>query len=313
MLTCASDIGVQFSTALFNGLTIGCIYALIALGYSMVYGLLDLINFAHGDIFMVGSFAGLAVLSLSGVGAQTSGLQLVLVLVLAAIGSMLVCGGAAVLLEVVAYRPLRLRGAPRHAGMISGMGASIVIEELFALIFGRNNLPFPDVFQSVSLLTVGIGAFTNRMLLIIVTTVVMLVALDLFIQRSRLGRGMRAVAQEPRASVLMGVNISRVILLTFLIGGLCAGLGGFLYGLYYGKASYYLGFVPGIKALAAAVLGGVGNMRGAVAGGLVIGLVENFGVICLPTQLKDVIAFSVLILVLLFRPQGILGARVRAR
>lgn len=312
-MTCASDLATQFSTALFNGLTIGCIYALIALGYSMVYGLLDLINFAHGDVFMIGSFAGLAVLTLAGASPATSGIALLIILALAAVAAMLVSGGAAILLEVIAYRPLRARGAPRHAGMISGMGASIVIEEIFALVFGRSNLPYPAVLPSTVLLSVGIGQFTTQMLIIIVVTVVMLVSLDRFVQRSRLGRGMRAVAQEPRASLLMGVNISRVIVLTFLIGGLCAGLGGFLYGLYYGKASYYLGFAAGIKGLAAAVLGGVGNMRGAMVGGLVIGLAENFGAVCLPTQLQDVIAFSVLILVLLFRPQGVLGTRVRAR
>jgi branched-chain amino acid transport system permease protein len=311
--SCLADFQSQWSTALFNGLTVGCVYALIALGYSMVYGLLDLINFAHGDIFMIGSFAGLAVLGVTRVGEAATGLPLVLVLVLAAAVSMLVSGLAAIALEIVAYRPLRLRGAPRHAGMIAGMGASIVIEESVALILGRNNLPYPAIMPTTSVLTVGFGTFTNRMLLIVVTTIVMLLVLDWFVQRSRLGRGMRAVSQEPRAAVLMGVNISKVILLTFLIGGLAAGLGGFMYGLYYGKANYFLGFVPGIKGLSAAVLGGVGNMRGAMVGGLVIGLVENFGVICIPTQLKDVIAFSVLVLVLLFRPRGLLGARLAAR
>jgi branched-chain amino acid transport system permease protein len=311
--SCLADFQSQWSTALFNGLTVGCIYALIALGYSMVYGLLDLINFAHGDIFMIGSFAGLAVLGVTRVGEAATGLPLVLLLVLAAAVSMLVSGLAAIALEIVAYRPLRLRGAPRHAGMIAGMGASIVIEESVALILGRNNLPYPAIMPTTSVLTVGFGTFTNRMLLIVVTTIVMLLVLDWFVQRSRLGRGMRAVSQEPRAAVLMGVNISKVILLTFLIGGLAAGLGGFMYGLYYGKANYFLGFVPGIKGLSAAVLGGVGNMRGAMVGGLVIGLVENFGVICIPTQLKDVIAFSVLVLVLLFRPRGLLGARLAAR
>ena len=313
MESCLADFQSQWSTALFNGLTVGCVYALIALGYSMVYGLLDLINFAHGDIFMIGSFAGLAVLGVTGVSEAATGLPLVLVLVLAAAVSMLVSGLAAIALEIVAYRPLRLRGAPRHAGMIAGMGASIVIEEGVALILGRNNLPYPAIMPTTSVLTVGFGTFTNRMLLIVVTTIVMLLVLDWFVQRSRLGRGMRAVSQEPRAAVLMGVNISKVILLTFLIGGLAAGLGGFMYGLYYGKANYFLGFVPGIKGLSAAVLGGVGNMRGAMVGGLVIGLVENFGVICIPTQLKDVIAFSVLVLVLLFRPRGLLGARLAAR
>jgi branched-chain amino acid transport system permease protein len=150
------------------------------------------------------------------------------------------------------------------------------------------------------------------MVLIFSATIIMLASVDYFIGRTRLGRGIRAVAQEPKAAILMGVDTTAVILVTFLIGGLCAGLGGFLYGTYYSQTVYYVGFVPGIKAFAAAVLGGIGNMRGAVLGGVLLGLIENFGVVCIPSQFKDVIAFSILVLVLLFRPSGILGERAAA-
>jgi branched-chain amino acid transport system permease protein len=160
---------------------------------------------------------------------------------------------------------------------------------------------------------VGAALLTNKMILIFVATIIMLGAVDYFVGRTRLGRGIRAVAQEPKAAILMGVDTTAVILVTFLIGGLCAGLGGFLYGTYYSQTVYYVGFVPGIKAFAAAVLGGIGNMRGAVLGGMLLGLIENFGVVCIQSQFKDVIAFSILVLVLLFRPSGILGERVAAK
>jgi branched-chain amino acid transport system permease protein len=227
--------------------------------------------------------------------------------VVAAIAGILASGIAAMLLELIAYRPLRILGAPRHAGMISGLGASIVLQEGFALAFGRNVVPFPEVLPTATILQVGDGLITNKMLLVFVATIGVLIALDFFVSNTRLGRGIRAVAQEPRAASLMGVNITRVVLVTFLVGGLAAGLAGFLYSLSFSKTIYSLGFLPGIKALAAAILGGVGSMRGAVLGGFTLGLMENFGTVCLPVELKDVIAFGALVVVLLFRPQGILG------
>jgi branched-chain amino acid transport system permease protein len=312
-VSCLVSMQSQFFASLLNGLAIGSVYALIALGLSMVYGILNLINFAHGEVFMVGAFAGLGVITLLGVDASSGSPALAAALVLAALAAAAASGLAAMLLEIVAYRPLRNRGAPRHASMISGMGASICLQEIFALIFGRGNIPFPPLMPVETLATIGNGRLTNRMLLIFVTTIVMMVALDGFVMRTRLGRGMRALSQEPRAASLMGVNISAVVLATFLAGGLCAGLGGFLYGLYFSKTSYLLGFLPGLKGLTASILGGVGNLPGAVLGGLLLGLMENFGAACVPSQLKDVIGFGALLIVLIFRPQGLLGERLSAR
>jgi branched-chain amino acid transport system permease protein len=309
-VACVASLHSEFYLSLFYGLTLGCIYALFALGYSLVYGVLGLINFAHSEVFMIGTFAALGVTLL---GAHLPPAAAVVVLITAAVAAILASGAIAGVLELGAYRPLRFRAAPRHAAMISGLGASIFLQEVFALRFGRNILAFPTLWAATPILTVGAALLTNRMVLIFAATVVMLAGVDYFVSRTRLGRGIRAVAQEPKAAVLMGVDTSAVILVTFLIGGLCAGLGGFLYGLYYSQTVYYVGFVPGIKAFAAAVLGGIGNMRGAVLGGILLGLIENFGVVCLPSQFTDVIAFGVLVLVLLFRPSGILGDRAPAR
>jgi branched-chain amino acid transport system permease protein len=273
---------------------------------------LNLINFAHGEVFMVGAFAALGILSALGIGASASGAG-ILVLTLALLGAAAASGVAAMALEVIAYRPLRRSGAPRYASMISGMGASIVLQEIFALLFGRGNIPFPTALPLSTLFTVGNGRLTNRMVLIFAATVAMMGILDWCVMRTRLGRGMRALAQDPRAAQLMGVNISTVVLGTFLVGGLCAGVGGFLYGLYFSKTSYILGFLPGLKGLTASILGGVGNLPGAVIGGLTLGLLENFGAACMPSQLKDVIGFGALLVVLIFRPQGILGERLAIR
>jgi branched-chain amino acid transport system permease protein len=312
-MSCLASVQQQFLAALFNGLAIGAIYALIALGLSMVYGILNLINFAHGEVFMVGAFAALGVFSALGVD-LSAGLALVtLALLLGAGAAMAASGAAAMLLEVVAYRPLRRFGAPRHATMISGMGCSIVLQEIFALAFGRANISYPGLLPVSTLFVVGSGRVTVKMALIAVCTVVMMIVLDWFVSRTKSGRGIRALAQHPVAAQLMGVNVSCAILITFLVGGMCAGLGGVLYGLYFSKTSYLLGFIPGLKGLSAAILGGIGNLPGAVLGGLLIGVMENVGVICLPAQLKDVVGFAALLLVLLFRPNGILGGHAARR
>jgi branched-chain amino acid transport system permease protein len=309
-MACLSSLHAQFFLSLVYGLTLGSIYALFALGYSMVYGVLGLINFAHSEVFMIGTFAALGVTLLT---AHAPATVTGLILGVSALTAIVASGATAGALELVAYRPLRFRSAPRHAAMISGLGASIFLQEVFALKFGRNILAFPEIWPATPLATLGPAMLTNKMVLIFVATVIMLGAVDYFVTKTRFGRGIRAVAQEPRAAILMGVDTTTVVLVTFLIGGLCAGLGGFLYDIYYSQTVYYVGFVPGIKAFAAAVLGGVGNMRGAVLGGIVLGLIENFGVVCIPSQFKDVIAFSILVLVLLFRPSGILGERLPAK
>jgi branched-chain amino acid transport system permease protein len=309
-MSCFESLQAQFFSSLFNGLAIGSIYALIALGLSMVYGVLNLINFAHGEIFMIGAFAALGALIGLGSGVGANELGVVGLLVLAGAAGVFASGAAAMALEIVAYRPLRRLGAPRHASMISGMGASIFLQELFALTFGRGNIPYPPLLPVKSLVAIGDGRITNRMAIVFVATLVVMFLLDYFVMRTRLGRGIRSLAQDPHAAALMGVNVSSVILVTFLVGGLCAGLGGFLYALYFTKASYILGFIPGLKGLTASILGGVGNLPGAVLGGLLLGLMENFGGACLPSQWKDVIGFGALLVVLVVRPQGILGERL---
>jgi len=312
-MSCFASLEQQFLAALFNGLAIGSIYALIALGLSMVYGILNLINFAHGEVFMVGAFAALGIFSALGVDLNAGWALVTLALLAGAVAAVAASGLAAMILEIAAYRPLRRLGAPRHATMISGMGCSIVLQEIFALAFGRANISYPGLLPVSTLFVAGSGRITVKMALIVICTLVMMVVLDWFVSRTKSGRGIRALAQDPVAAELMGVNLSRSILTTFLIGGMCAGLGGVLYGLYFSKTSYLLGFIPGLKGLTAAILGGIGNLPGAVLGGLLLGVMENVGAICLPAQLKDVVGFGALLLVLIFRPNGILGERVARR
>jgi branched-chain amino acid transport system permease protein len=257
---------------------------------------------------MVGSFTALGSLILMRAGPGMNSLSLIGIIIVASLSGMIGSGITAMLLELIAYRPLRLLGAPRHAGMISGMGASMVLEEIFGTLFGRNVIPYPEFFATKPIIKIGYAMITNKMLIIFVTMILMCILLNLFVGKTRFGRGIRAVAQEPKGALLMGVNISTIALITFLVGGLVAGQGGFLYSLYFTKTRYNLGFMPGIKGLSASILGGVGNLYGAVLGGLALGLIENIGSICIPSNLKDVISFVILILVLLFKPTGILGS-----
>ncbi|MFN2608632.1 MAG: branched-chain amino acid ABC transporter permease [Acidimicrobiales bacterium] len=300
----------QFGPQTVDGLTLGSIYALIALGYTLVYGVLRLINFAHSEIFMVGIFASLFTMHALGIAdgdPAKAGLTLVLVVGVTMLAGMLASGTAAVVMERVAYRPLRRRNAPRLAALITAIGISLSLQELFALRYGRNALGFPRVLEKRRLFTVfGADVRTDKVL-VVVAAVVLMVALDRFVATSRLGRGIRATAQDPETAALMGVNIDRVVMLTFLLGGLLAGAAGSLFGIFFEQARYNIGFLPGIKAFTAAVLGGIGNIRGALVGGMVLGLLENWGSAVLGAQWKDVFAFSILVLVLMFRPTGLLG------
>ena len=304
-----------FWSSTIDGLTIGSIYALVALGYTLVYGVLRLINFAHSEIFMIGTFASVGVISLFGLSAPATGLTLVAVLLATAAAGMLASGASAVVLERVAYRPLRKKGSTKLAALISAIGASLFLQEVFAIrwtngglhLTGRDFVNSERVLEKKELFSVGDGVVRNDKLLVFVAAVVMMVVLDRFVNRTRLGRGIRATAQDSESATLMGVNIDRVVVLTFLIGGAMAGLAGALYVVYYDQTRYIIGFVLGIKAFTAAVLGGIGNLRGALLGGLTIGLVENYGASIWGSQWKDVITFSILVLVLLFRPNGILG------
>jgi len=282
----------------------------VALGYTLVYGVLRLINFAHSEIFMIGVFASLFAMHALGIDTADparTGLGLVLVLVVVMAAAMLASGGAALLMERIAYRPLRRRNAPRLAALITAVGISLFLQELFAARYGRNQLGFPRVLEKRQLFEFAGANIRTDKVLVIVAAVVLMVALDRFVARSRLGRGIRAAAQDPETAALMGVNIDKVVALTFVLGGLLAGAAGTLFGVFFEAARYNIGFLLGLKAFTAAVLGGIGNVRGALLGGILLGLLENWGATVLGGEWKDVFAFTVLVVVLMVRPTGLLG------
>ncbi|MEU7767180.1 branched-chain amino acid ABC transporter permease [Nocardia sp. NPDC049190] len=311
-----------------DGATYGAIYALVAVGYTLVYGVLRLINFAHSEIFMLGLFGQLIGLMIFGFVASpdvyTQGVVLTVVyLGLAMVVGMLVSGGAAVGLERVAYRPLRRRGAKPLSFLITAIGMSFVLQELlhFVLPKIRPDLGGTNAQQAIRLVeptvqfSFGGADVTNIMLLIVIAAVVLAIVTEILINRTKFGRGIRAVAQDPDTATLMGVSRERVIMLTFLIGGVLAGAAAMLYTLKIPNGIIYSGgFILGIKAFSAAVLGGIGNLRGALLGGLILGVVEQYGQILFGTEWRDVVAFAVLVLVLMVRPTGILGESLgRAR
>ena len=294
-------------------MTLGAIYALIALGYTLVYGVLRLINFAHSEVFMVGAFGSL--FALHAVGFDTAhtlphGFTMVGVLLLMVVAGMAASGVLAVLLERLAYRPLRKRGAPRLAFLITAIGASLFLQETFALRYGRNALAFPRVLARTRVFAIFGADVQVPQLVVVGSAVVLMVALDRFVAKTKLGRGIRATAQDPETAQLMGVNITRIIVVTFLLGGLLAGGAGGLYGIYVETIRYNGGFIYGIKAFTAAVLGGIGNVRGALLGGFALGLLENYGATVLGGEWKDVFAFAMLVVVLMFRPTGLLGEQL---
>jgi branched-chain amino acid transport system permease protein len=309
------DFTQQFLPSTLGGLAIGAIYALVALGYTMVYGVLRLINFAHSEIFMIGCYASLLVVITVGVSAPLTGIALLGMLLLLVVVAAAFSGGAAMLLEVIAYRPLRRRGAPRLAALISAIGASLFLQELFALfvipgVFGRPgriDTAVPRFVDREVLFSIGNADVRTDQVIVLIAAVIVMVLLDQLVARTRIGRGIRATAQDPEAAVLMGVNIDTIVRLTFLLGGAMAGVAGVLYAMEFENIRFNIGFVLGIKAFTAAVLGGIGNIRGALLGGVLLGLVENWGAIFFGSQWKDVIAFIILVVVLLFRPTGILG------
>jgi branched-chain amino acid transport system permease protein len=283
----------------------------------LVYGVLRLINFAHSEIFMIGIFATL--FALDGIGVNIAddprtGLALAGTLLAVMVVAMLASGVAAVAIERVAYRPLRRRGAPRLAALITAIGVSLFLQELFAARYGREFLGFPRVLEKRKLFEFEGAAIRTDKVLVVVAAVVLAIGLERFVARSRLGRGIRATAQDPETAALMGVNIDRVVMLTFFLGGLLAGAAGTLYGVFLESVRYDIGFLPGIKAFTAAVLGGIGNIRGALVGGLLLGLLEYWGATVLGGDWTDVFAFTVLVVVLMFRPTGLLGESLgRAR
>jgi branched-chain amino acid transport system permease protein len=302
-----------FLQYLVLGLTRGSMYALIALGYTLVYGVLQLINFAHSEVFMSGAFGSyLVVHALVGTGAGTADWAVPFVLVIGMLSGAITAAAIAWVLERVAYRPLRQRGAPKLAFLISAIGASFFLSTLASKMFNSQTTnQFPVFFNQNTVLFTIDGAEVKVLQVVIMgSAVVMMIALDRLVSKSKLGRGIRAVSEDAPTAALMGVDIDKTISRTFLIGGLLGGAAGFLFGLNFAFA-YNMGFAPGVKAFAAAVLGGIGNIRGAMLGGLLIGVVENMvPVIGLDVKWTDVTAFVVLVLVLMFRPRGILGERV---
>jgi branched-chain amino acid transport system permease protein len=315
----------NFFALTITGLTLGAIYALVALGYTLVYGVLRLINFAHSEVFMFGSFGATWLMMAIGAKGGGSTASVIGYLMLALIAAMVVSGLVALGLERIAYRPLRKRNAPPLTALISAIGASFVLSETMGLRdkiagwFGlddnlapyvgraRENLPFPDLVDPQPVFTIGDYTVTNVDIFILLGALAMMFVLDTFVSRTRLGRGIRSVAQDPEAAALMGVNRDRVIQVTFLIGGVMAGGAAFLYLMKIGVTRYNAGFILGVKAFTAAVLGGIGNVRGALLGGFILGVAENYGSAFFGTQWKDVVAFALLVVILLFRPTGLLG------
>ncbi|WP_250030540.1 branched-chain amino acid ABC transporter permease [Paractinoplanes maris] len=307
----------DFGPLTVSGLAQGAIIALFALGYTLVYGVLRLINFAHSEVFLMGTYACLFVWGLFGLdqnsAAPSVGLML-LYLVIGLVGAIIASGATALAVELVAYRPLRRRNAPPLAFLITAIGASLFISELTGVLTHRNQKGVPPVIQAKPLFTIGDTTVTNLQLLIIVLALVMMFLLDRFINGSRLGRGIRAVAQNPDSAALMGVNKSRVIGLVFLLGGLMAGVAAVMYNLKIGVTRYDAGFLLGIDAFAAAVLGGIGNLRGALLGGLLLGVLQAYAAGLFGSQWLHAASFVLLVVILLFRPTGLLGESLgRAR
>jgi branched-chain amino acid transport system permease protein len=303
-----------------NALTLGAIYALVALGYTMVYGIIELINFAHGDVFMVGTFMSLFFLShppapLDFLGLHLSGtiaepIVLVVVLIGAFLFGMAVMGLVNLTIERFAYRPLR--HAPRLAPLITAIGVSLILQNIMQIIVGTGDRPIPQLFPSVRFDIIGASIPLLNFFIVIVALVLMAV-LQLFVGRTRLGRAMRATAQDQQAAQLMGVDLNQTIAMTFLIGGALAGAAGVFQGQYFGFVKFDLGFNAGLKAFTAAVLGGIGNLAGAVLGGFMIAFIEVFAQANGQARWSQAILFLVLILVLVFRPAGILGQQIGER
>jgi branched-chain amino acid transport system permease protein len=285
-----------------NGVSLGAMYALIALGYTMVYGILRLINFAHGDVFMVGAFISYYVIDALQKPDQPGGL---LVAAIAMLCAMAGCALIGVVIERFAYRPLR--NAPRIAALITAIGVSFLLENLGVVLLGASPRGFPAVMQERTVLTLGQVKVSNLDVLLLALSFVLMAALQFIVGYTKLGKAMRAVSYDQDAARLMGINVNAVIAWTFVIGSALAAAAGLLYGLRYPKIEPYMGIMPGLKAFVAAVLGGIGNIPGAVIGGLIMGIAETFVAGSSYSTYKDAVAFALLIGILIVRPTGILG------
>lgn len=307
-----------FLQQIINGLVLGSIYALIALGYTMVYGVLGIINFAHGEVLMIGAMVSLSLLRL--ILGLTSGLPGWLTLLIVLPATMAVCAGLSYWIERIAYRPLR--NAPRLAPLISAIGMSILLQTVAMLIWSRNPMTYPQLLPSTPIELGSTGAtITGKEIVIILVALAVMCGLLFLVEKTKLGRAMRATAEQTQIASLMGVNPNRVISITFMLGGALAGLAGVMIASNYGNVHFYMGFIPGLKAFTAAVLGGIGNLQGAMLGGLLLGLIESLGAGYIGeltggvfgSNYQDIFAFLVLILVLVLRPTGLLGEKVSDR
>ena len=300
---------VLFQQAL-NGLTIGAYLALIALGYTMVYGIIELINFAHGDLFTFGFLISLTLFRLYGAEGTLQGFELVWMFGVVLVLTMLLTGILNVTIDRVAYKPLRK--APRLAPLITAVGMSFALQNIFANWYGPSQINYPDFFPRVNILREWFGMetnilFTTQDLLLIGVTIPLMFGLRIFVQRTKLGKAMRATAQNANAAAIMGIDVERVIMITFFIGGAMAGAAGMIFGNFLHTGRYLMGFDAGLFAFTAAVFGGIGNITGALLGGFIIGFIKAFSDQYLAAQWTRAVIFAILILVLVFRPQGLLG------
>lgn len=305
-----------FLQQILNGLVLGSIYALIALGYTMVYGIMGLINFAHGEVVMFGAMVTITVITaLTNAGVSLPGPALVLIGLLVAIPACMLLG---FVIERVAYRPLR--NAPKLAPLITAIGLSIVLQQAAILIWGRNYIPFPPILSHDTIDVFG-ATITQLQVGIVVLCIVLMTGLLIVVEKTKLGRAMRATSQNPAVAGLMGVNVNTIVSATFVMGSALGAIAGVMVATNYDQAHYYMGFMIGLKAFTAAVLGGIGNLGGAVAGGILLGIIESLGAGYigdltggfLGSHYQDIFAFMVLIAVLIFRPSGLLGEKMADR
>lgn len=296
----------EFIQQIFNGLSLGSIYALIALGYTMIYGILRFINFAHGDVFMIGAFSGYY-LGILFAFATVSGIASIGMALLIMLGAMIVTGALGFTIEKLVYKPLRK--SPKLTILITAIGVSLFLEYGGQLVFGADPKSFPSLLENKPVVNLAGAVIGSNPLVVLVTAGILMVGLRLIVMKTKIGTAMRAVSYNPTAASLMGININAVISFTFIIGSSLAGAAGILYGLNYPSIDPLMGILPGLKAFVAAVLGGIGNIPGAALGGMIIGLLETFVTGYISPTYRDAIAFGILILILLFKPTGILGKK----
>lgn len=290
---------MEFSEQLINGLALGSVYALLALGYTMVYGIIKLINFAHGEIYMIGAFAGYFA-------ANTLGLSLIPTLIVA----MVISAIAGVIIEKVAYKPLR--NSPRITLLITAIGVSLLLQNGMKLIVGASPKAFPELIKN-KVISLGGVQINNKIILMFVVAAVLVLLLQFIVYKTKVGKAMRAASFDIEASQLMGINVNNTISLTFAIGSALAGIAGVLVAITYPSINPYMGTMPGLKAFVAAVLGGIGSIPGALIGGFLIGIIETLTKAYISTSFSDAIAFSVLIIILLIKPSGLLGKKINEK